>query len=544
VASEMGVNLANATRDETIAIQTVARERFLATSFLLNSDWSRYGRLIVDIENAFIQGQNRYPTTITAAYNLLVNWKQDPRNFIQSLGPTNDGVSFATTGDGGSTSGDTHTTQGRRSAPGKGKNPPDISTITCYKCGMKGHYSPECPAGDHGSVSAISALTSATGNPSVSTMITAGIIRGDFDGDNQHFQFLQSNWSVLAQGGQRANIPSNWILLDSQSTIDFFQCGNLLHNIHQSATSMDIHSNSGMTTTNLVGEYPGDGEVWYDPNGIANILSMLRMVGLGYTVTYSSADGNAFTVTSPDGSHYGIFRQSPRGLYYMEHPSGNQTSLITTVAENKANYTERDYQRAVLARKIQKIIGRPNTRQFMKIVDNNLLPNCPVTRRDIVAAEKIFGPDVGSLKGTTVRQSATPVATNYTDIPATIMSHYRDITLAGDIMFVNKIPFFVTISRNIKFGTAEMIQNQQTKTILAAIKQVRSIYLKRGFNINTMLMDGQFEAIWAEVAMLGITINTSANDEHVPDVEHYMRTIKERVRAVFNTLPFPDCQGA
>jgi hypothetical protein len=108
---------------------------------------------------------------------------------------------------------------------------------------------------------------------------------------------------VLAQGGQWANIPVNWILLDSQSTIDVFQCGELLCDIHQSATSMDIHSNSGMTTTNLVGEYPGYREVWYDPNGIANILSMSRMVGRGYTVTYSSMDGNAFTVTAPDGSH-------------------------------------------------------------------------------------------------------------------------------------------------------------------------------------------------------------------------------------------------
>jgi hypothetical protein len=49
--------------------------------------------LIEDIENAFIQGQNWYTTTITAAYNLLVNWKQDPRNFVQYVGPSNNSVS-------------------------------------------------------------------------------------------------------------------------------------------------------------------------------------------------------------------------------------------------------------------------------------------------------------------------------------------------------------------------------------------------------------------------------------------------------------------
>jgi hypothetical protein len=213
----------------------------------------------------------------------------------------------------------------------------------------------------------------------------------------------------------------------------------------------------------------------------------------------------------------------------MEHPTKHETSFITTIANNQEHYTEGDYKQAVLARKLQKIIGRPSTRHFLKIVENNLLPNCPVTRRDIVAAKNIVGPDVGSLKGITVRKSALSAAINYTDIPATIMSHYRNITLAGDIMFVNKIPFFVTISRNIKFGTAEMIQNQMAKTILAAIKQVQSVYRKRGFTITTMLMDGQFEVIRADIAELGISISSAANDEHVPDVERYIRTIKERV---------------
>jgi hypothetical protein len=186
---------------------------------------------------------------------------------------------------------------------------------------MKGHYSPECPTGDSASVSPLSGITSSTTcNPSARTLITTGISRGDFDDDSQHFQFLQSDGLVLAQQGKRANIPPNWILLDSQSTIDVSQCSDLLENIHQTTTSMDIHSNSGMTTTDLMGEYPGYGMVWYDPKGIANILSMSQMVGCGYVITYSSLAGNAFIVHDPAGNHFGTFKQSPRGLYYMEHP--------------------------------------------------------------------------------------------------------------------------------------------------------------------------------------------------------------------------------
>jgi hypothetical protein len=98
-------------------------------------------------------------------------------------------------------------------------------------------------------------------------MITTGISRSDFDDVNQHYQFLHSSRLVLTQAEQNANILSSWILLDSQSTIDVFQCGELLDYIHQSPTLMDIHSNSGMTKANLTGEYPGYGQVWYDPTG-------------------------------------------------------------------------------------------------------------------------------------------------------------------------------------------------------------------------------------------------------------------------------------
>jgi hypothetical protein len=45
---------------------------------------------------------------------------------------------------------------------------------------------------------------------------------------------------------------------------------------------MDIHCNAGVTSTNLVGDLPGYGKVWFNPNGIANILSLLRVKEQGF----------------------------------------------------------------------------------------------------------------------------------------------------------------------------------------------------------------------------------------------------------------------
>eukprot|EP00978_Attheya_sp_CCMP212_P049346 scaffold651883_cov181-Attheya_sp.AAC.1 len=51
-------------------------------------------------------------------------------------------------------------------------------------------------------------------------------------------------------------------------------------------------------------------------------------------------------------------------------------------------------------------------------------------------------------------------------------------------------------------------------------------------------MDGQFEPLRVDLAELQMNLNTVSRDEHVPEIERYIRTTKERVRCIYNTLPF------
>ena len=366
----------------------------------------------------------------------------------------------------------------------------------------------------------------------------AGISEGEFDEDlTTGFQFLtHGGGETVLQSSVTSAVPNHWILLDNQSTVDVFQNAKLLRNIRKAESFMDIHCNAGVASTNLVGELPGYGTVWYHPKGIANILSLARVRERGYTITFDSHNGNCFRVIKPDGSMR-VFRQSGRGLYYMSVKPGDVT-LVDTVDDNRSRYNNRDYSQAVLARKIQSLIGRPSTRTYKAIVDANLLPNCPVTRRDITAAEDIFGPDVGSLKGKTVRKPVPRARTRLINVPFKLMKLYRDVIVACDIMFVNRIPFFVTTSHHLRFNTAEMVTDQKASTLLTAIKQVRDIYAQRGFRVTVAIMDGQFEPLRGDLAGLNIGLQVAGHDDHVPEVERYIRTLKERVRAIYNTLPF------
>jgi hypothetical protein len=68
--------------------------------------------------------------------------------------------------------------------------------------------------------------------------------------------------------------------------------------------------------------------------------------------------------------------------------------LVNTVDNIKSKYTNCDYFRAVLARNLQNIISRPSAQTYLAIIDKNQLHNCPISQKDILAAEGIFGPNL------------------------------------------------------------------------------------------------------------------------------------------------------
>jgi len=47
-------------------------------------------------------------------------------------------------------------------------------------------------------------------------------------------------------------------------------------------------------------------------------------------------------------------------------------------------------------------------------------------------------------------------------VPRDIIEKYGDVTLAINIMAINKIPFVITTARNIHFGTAELICDKKS----------------------------------------------------------------------------------
>ena len=58
-----------------------AKEAYMAMAFISGANRIKYGRLIEELEDSYLKGnENEYPKTVIDAYNLLLNYKNDPRN--------------------------------------------------------------------------------------------------------------------------------------------------------------------------------------------------------------------------------------------------------------------------------------------------------------------------------------------------------------------------------------------------------------------------------------------------------------------------------
>ena len=91
---------------------------------------------------------------------------------------------------------------------------------------------------------------------------------------------------------------------------------------------------------------------------------------------------------------------------------------------------------------------------------------------------------------------------------------------------------------NLHFGTAEQVKDMTNNTLITSINQLMQAYQTCGFKIKAILADMQFRHIQQLIEQKGIVLNICAANENVPEIERYIRTVKERVRSIATTLPF------
>jgi len=503
--SDSGKDYETASDDE----RKSSREKHLAVLFIRRACISRYGNRIEDYEERDAKGIDEYPVTLVGAFEVLTSWEliQCKRKSNRPNPYSKPRVSFLLTVH---EDGETYThgvnDEGHKLALKK--------DITCHRCQKKGHYADKCP------------------ERLGTTMIQMGVNCTQQEGDGRYI------------------VPADVIILDSGSTNSCFRNKAYVKDIHQVADSekLKLFSTGGTTyfekqgTCNVIPI-----KVWFDENSLANILSMNEVANIdGVSITMDTSIDNAIIVNFPDG-HSFRFEQINDGLYAYNPVSeikSNNTitnySFASTVKANKNFFTRDQINRADRARKLQEYIGWPSTISFKNYVQKHLIKNTDVCIEDINRAEFIYGPAAPLLQGKMTRPTALPrvMGKRLVTLPAPIEKFHRDVDLCIDYFFVNGLPFFHTISRNIQFRTVEQVRSRSSREHARALSRVIDVYDNRALNIVKIDCDNEFDNEHVRAVIAPRVLDVASREEHVGPVERSIRTIKERVRCICHSLPY------
>ena len=94
-----------------------------------------------------------------------------------------------------------------------------------------------------------------------------------------------------------------------------------------------------------------------------------------------------------------------------------------------------------------------------------------------------------------VKLTPEPVESDYITILPEILDQKSNLDITSDLMFVNKIPFIITLGQLMKFTTIENVPNYWAPTLLKRIQSVIRLYNKQKYSIPTMFTYNKFEVL-------------------------------------------------
>ena len=86
------------------------------------------------------------------------------------------------------------------------------------------------------------------------------------------------------------------------------------------------------------------------------------------------------------------------------------------------------------------------------------------------------------------------------------------------------------------FRSNEYLMNQKSPFIIQVTKNIKFVYVQRGFTFTILSMNGKFEHLQEDISSLGIYLDIASCNKHVPKIDRSNRVVKERVRTVVQIL--------
>jgi hypothetical protein len=297
--------------------------------------------------------------------------------------------------------------------------------------------------------------------------------------------------------------------------MDIFCNTALVSKISKSRSNMRLKSNGGTMVVTRKATMEGYNKtVWFSTQAITHTITLRNLIDQ-YRVTYDSDDFMFVVHRESESKPNMEFKMHTSGLHYYDPRKEHHMNFVNTVSENKTGFTKRQIKCAEITRNMYKTLSYPSMKDFKWVIRSNQIKDHPVTIQDIDVATKIWGKNIATLKGKTTRSKTHPVDRDYVKVTKELLKLHTEIFLTTDIFFVNKIPFFLTLSRKICFTAVNHLPDRTVPQIFKAFKEMYQYYLQRGFHITTLHADGEFAPIKTLIEAMpgGPMVNlASAND--------------------------------
>lgn len=429
----------------------------------------------------------------------------------------------------------------------------------CMACGEPGHYIKNCP------VFRDFTARRQQQQEGTDTALAAVAPEGDAVADELYSRYMRK-FGATALTTVHAVFPTEVrvsdtimaadcltpteVLLDNQATKGIFGNSDLLSDITKVNSYTTFSGVGGSLKTNLVGTFgPLGVKVHYSPNFGYNVLSFSDVEDK-HEIVYSPR--RSFKVSCHNGKTYEFLRRVS-GLWSCNfagdadtvaisaHKNGtdpppSETVAIQTVQENESMFSRREIKAAKAARELSKRLGYPSSQDLQSMLRRGVINNSPVTAQDVQRAERLYGPEVASLKGKT--KAVKPTVIKPIPLPKYVVT---ELTMLCDLMYIEGDPYLVSVTKPLGLlMVSDLMGSRSKEHIRDSLDHQLREYLAREFIITVIWTDreGAIIALRNDLMEVGIRVEPVTASRHVPGIEVRIRIIKERCRAILNSLPF------
>ena len=508
--------------------------------FLENLDDNRFRSLKSRIKNDYHQAEVAYPETVIEAFRKANDWELDNPTKMRNR---NDNRVTTTT-----VAYHTEKDSKQRKSKKSSNNSENHSKkkLVCNLCSQPGHMVRDCPSfgacqqfcKEEASKNNQSLHVSAACIPPSSNATVTNALTLHLSIDADAYTNAEVCQSPIKDQEFDEELTDQCILLDNQSQIHIFKNKDLLHGIHTTKESIKITGqvDEASFVTSQAGYFLDmDAKVYTSDKAKANLLSY-AIVAQEYEIDWIQPE-KCFNVRISDSTKIRFREVNCLYVCNVDKDIIESTNIASYLSNSsyQVTSTTRELKQAELARVFIQRLGFPSNQAVVNLLQNGSILNVPVSSSDVRRAENIFGPNLPSLKGKTMKKKTSP-AKGLEFFESQVQKIQE---MHSDFFHVNEQTFLISVIRPLDLTLTSKVKSLKKKDMKKAFESQLNLITSRNFKVSHIYTDGGISCLSEFFGARGIRHEICGAGAHVPIVENKIKVLKNRMRSILSSLKFP-----